>query len=174
MIKFKFLFMFFLLSIAGRTFSDNLTVNFEGVLLTIGCRLDDDDMQKNIHLSDLRFSTLENIGRSELIPFTITLKNCSKMALNKTVKINFNTQDYEVHNGLTYLKTTGDANVLLALTDGNGKEIIFNKPISISAITETGMGGDKLKFGVYAKTPFDSRLQIGGFSSTIMFNIEYQ
>ncbi|HFT7131105.1 TPA: fimbrial protein [Klebsiella aerogenes] len=95
------------------------------------------------------------------------------MALNKTVKINFNTQGYEVHNGLMYLKTTGDANVLLALTDGNGKEIIFNKPISISAITETGMGG-KLKFGVYAKTPFDSRLQIGGFSSTIMFNIEYQ
>lgn len=47
MIKFKFLFMFFLLSIAGRTFADNLTVNFVGVLLTIGCRLDDDDMQKN-------------------------------------------------------------------------------------------------------------------------------
>lgn len=167
--------MFFLLSIAGCTFADNLTVNFEGVLLTIGCRLDDDDMQKKINLSDLRFSTLENTGRSAIMPFTITIKNCSKLALNKTVKINFNTQDYEVHNGLTYLKTTGDANVLLALTDGNGKEITLNKPINISTITETGiMGLNKLKFGVYAKTPFDSRLQIGDFSSTITFNIEYQ
>jgi type 1 fimbria pilin len=150
-------------------------VYFEGVLVPLGCRLSDDDTQKKIYLSGLRFSSLETLGRSDIQPFKLDIVDCSTMALNKTIKITLNTQNTEVHNGINYLKTTGESNVLLALTDSNGKELDLNTKIDVSTVTESGKGSiNTLSFGVYAQKPFNARLKTGGFASTVTFNLDYQ
>ncbi len=43
-------------------------------------------------------------------PFKLDIMDCSAMALNKTIKITLNTQNIETHNGINYLKTTGESN----------------------------------------------------------------
>ncbi len=164
-----------LLFIANKSFSNSLSVYFEGVLIPLGCQLSDDDTKKNIYLSGLRFSSLENLERSDTQPFQLNIVDCSAMALNKTIKITFNTQSTEIHNGVSYLKTTGESNVLLALTDSTGKELGLNAPIDISTVTETGKGSiNTLTFGVYAQKPFKERLKVGSFSSLVTFNLDYQ
>ncbi len=164
-----------LLLIANNSFANSLSVYFEGVLVPLGCQLSDDDTKKKIYLSGLRFSTLENLGRSDVQPFQLDIVDCSAMALNKTIKITFNTQSTETQNGVTYLKTTGDSNVLLALTNNKGKELGFNKAIDISTVTESGKGSiNTLTFGVYAQKPFKERLKTGSFSSLVTFNLDYQ
>lgn len=48
--------LFSLLFLTWNTsFANSLTVYFEGVLVPLGCRLSDDDTQKKIYLSGLRF-----------------------------------------------------------------------------------------------------------------------
>ncbi|MDR2227282.1 MAG: type 1 fimbrial protein [Providencia sp.] len=170
------IFLFSLLFLtANNTFANSLTVYFEGVLVPLGCRLSDDDTQKKIYLSGLRFSSLETLGRSDIQPFKLDIVDCSTMALNKTIKITLNTQNTEVHNGINYLKTTGESNVLLALTDSNGKELDLNTKIDVSTVTESGKGSiNTLSFGVYAQKPFNARLKTGGFASTVTFNLDYQ
>ncbi|WP_273803232.1 MULTISPECIES: fimbrial protein [Providencia] len=170
------IFLFSLLFLtANNTFANSLTVYFEGVLVPLGCRLSDDDTQKKIYLSGLRFSSLETLGRSDMQPFKLDIVDCSTMALNKTIKITLNTQNTEVHNGINYLKTTGESNVLLALTDSNGKELDLNTKIDVSTVTESGKGSiNTLSFGVYAQKPFNARLKTGGFASTVTFNLDYQ
>lgn len=170
------IFLFSLLFLtANNTFANSLTVYFEGVLVPLGCRLSDDDAQKKIYLSGLRFSSLETLGRSDMQPFKLDIVDCSEMTLNKTIKITLNTQNTEVHNGIHYLKTTGESNVLLALTDSNGKELDLNTKIDVSTVTESGKGSiNTLSFGVYAQKPFNARLKTGGFASTVTFNLDYQ
>jgi len=170
------IFLFSLLFLtANNTFANSLTVYFEGVLVPLDCRLSDDDTQKKIYLSGLRFSSLETLGRSDMQPFKLDIVDCSTMALNKTIKITLNTQNTEVHNGINYLKTTGESNVLLALTDSNGKELDLNTKIDVSTVTESGKGSiNTLSFGVYAQKPFNARLKTGGFASTVTFNLDYQ
>ena len=170
------IFLFSLLFLtANNSFANSLTVYFEGVLVPLGCRLSDDDTQKKIYLSGLRFSSLETLGRSDMQPFKLDIVDCSTMALNKTIKITLNTQNTEVHNGINYLKTTGESNVLLALTDSNGKELDLNTKIDVSKVTESGKGSiNTLSFGVYAQKPFNARLKTGGFASTVTFNLDYQ
>ncbi|EPL6455335.1 fimbrial protein [Providencia rettgeri] len=170
------IFLFSLLFLtANNSFANSLTVYFEGVLVPLGCRLSDDDTQKKIYLSGLRFSSLETLGRSDMQPFKLDIVDCSTMALNKTIKITLNTQNTEVHNGINYLKTTGESNVLLALTDSNGKELDLNTKIDVSTVTESGKGSiNTLSFGVYAQKPFNARLKTGGFASTVTFNLDYQ
>lgn len=156
--------------------ANSMTVYFEGVLVPLGCRLSDDDTKKNIDLSGLRFSELENQGKSDIQTFQLDIVDCSTAALNKTIKITLNTQNTETHNGTTYLKTTGESNVLLALTNGkNGLSLQFNAPIDISAVTEFGKGSiNSLLFGVYAQKPFSEQLRTGSFSSLVTFNLDYQ
>lgn len=156
--------------------ANSLSVYFEGALVPLGCRLSDDDTKKKVYLSGLRFSELENQGRSDIQPFQLDIVDCSTAALNKTIKITLNTQDTETHNGVTYLKTTGESNVLLALTDGkNAQPLKFNTPIDISTVTESGKGSiNPLQFGVYAQKPFNGRLKTGSFSSLVTFNLDYQ
>ncbi|MGG4665274.1 fimbrial protein [Providencia vermicola] len=168
--------LFSLLFLTGNSsFANSLTVYFEGVLVPLGCRLSDDDAQKKIYLSGLRFSSLETLGRSEVQPFQLDIVDCSAMALNKTIKITLNTQNTEMHNGINYLKTTGESNVLLALTDSNGKELDLNTKIDVSTVTESGKGSiNTLSFGVYAQKPFNARLQTGSFASTVTFSLDYQ
>lgn len=168
--------LFSLLFLTGNSsFANSLTVYFEGVLVPLGCRLSDDDAQKKIYLSGLRFSSLETLGRSEVQPFQLDIVDCSAMALNKTIKITLNTQNTETHNGINYLKTTGESNVLLALTDSNGKELDLNTKIDVSTVTESGKGSiNTLSFGVYAQKPFNARLQTGSFASIVTFNLDYQ
>lgn len=170
------IFLFSLLFLTVNSSSANsLTVYFEGVLVPLGCRLSDDDAQKKIYLSGLSFSSLETLGRSDMQPFKLDIVDCSEMTLNKTIKITLNTQNTEVHNGINYLKTTGESNVLLALTDSNGKELDLNTKIDISTVTESGKGSiNTLSFGVYAQKPFNARLKTGGFASTVTFNLDYQ
>lgn len=170
------IFLFSLLFLtANSSFANSLTVYFEGELLAVGCHLSDDDTQKKIYMSGLRFSSLETQGRSEMLPFQLDIVDCSAMALNKTIKITLNTQNSEAHNGINYLKTTGESNVLLALTDRNGKELDLNTKIDVSTVTETGKGSiNTLSFGVYAQKPFNARLKTGAFSSTVTFNLDYQ
>lgn len=157
------------------SFANTLTVYFEGVLVPLGCRLSDDDTQKKIYLSGLRFSSIETLGRSDMQPFKLDIMDCSAMALNKTIKITLNTQNIETHNGINYLKTTGESNVLLALTNSRGKELELNTTIDVSTVTESGKGSvNTLLFGVYAQKPFSSLLKTGGFSSTVTFNLDYQ
>ncbi|WP_404931995.1 fimbrial protein [Providencia rettgeri] len=137
--------------------------------------MSDDDTQKKIYLSGLRFSSIETLGRSDMQPFKLDIMDCSTMALNKTIKITLNTQNIETHNGINYLKTTGESNVLLALTDSRGKELELNTTIDVSTVTESGKGSvNTLLFGVYAQKPFSTRLKTGGFSSTVTFNLDYQ
>ncbi|WP_375084001.1 fimbrial protein [Providencia sp. SKLX074055] len=170
------IFLFSLLFLtANSSFANSLTVYFEGVLVPLGCRLSDDDAQKKIYLSGLRFSSLETLGRSDIQPFQLDIVDCSTMALNKTIKITLNTQNTEVHNGINYLKTTGESNVLLALTDSNGKELDLNTKIDVSTVTESGKGSiNTLSFGVYAQKPFNARLKTGSFASTVTFSLDYQ
>lgn len=174
-------YIFFLLSfspllLAGNNNLENsMVIYFEGNLLPISCHLSDDDMKKKIYLSGLRFSSLENLGRSDIQYFQLNIVDCSAMVLNKTIKIIFNTKNTEIHNGINYLKTTGDSNVLLALTNNNGKELNFNTPIDISTVTESGKGSiNTLTLGVYAQKPFNERLKTGSFSSLVTFNLDYQ
>lgn len=169
-----FLFSLLFLTV-NSSYANSLTVYFEGVLVPLGCRLSDDDAQKKIYLSGLRFSSLETLGRSDMQPFQLDIVDCSEMALNKTIKITLNTQNTEVHNGINYLKTTGESNVLLALTDSNGKELDLNTKIDVSTVTASGKGSvNTLSFGVYAQKPFNARLKTGGFASTVTFNLDYQ
>lgn len=168
--------LFSLLFLTWNTsFANSLTVYFDGVLVPLGCRLSDDDTQKKIYLSGLRFSSLETLGRSEIQPFKLDVMDCSAMALNKTIKITLNTQNAEIHNGINYLKTVGESNVLLALTDSQGKELSLNTTLDVTTVTESGKGSvNTLLFGVYAQKPFNSRLKTGSFSSTVTFNLDYQ
>lgn len=164
-----------LLLVSNLSFANSLVVYFEGTLLPLGCQLSDDDTKKKIYLSGLRFSELEIQGRSAIHPFQLDIIDCSSIALNKTIKITFNTKDTETHNGTTYLKTTGESNVLLALTNGNnGQPLEFNKPLDFSKITESGKGSiNTLPFGVYAQKPFNQPLKTGSFSSLVTFNVDY-
>lgn len=170
------IFLFSLLFLTWNTsFANSLTVYFEGVLVPLGCRLSHDDTQKKIYLSGLRFSSLETLGRSEIQPFKLDVMDCSAMALNKTIKITLNTQNTEIHNGINYLKTVGESNVLLALTDSHGKELSLNTTLDVTTVTESGKGSvNTLLFGVYAQKPFNNRLKTGSFSSTVTFNLDYQ
>lgn len=165
-----------LLLTSQSSLANSLSVYFEGALVPLGCRLSDDDTQKKIYLSGLRFSELENQGRSDIQPFQLDIIDCSTAALNKTIKITLNTQDSETHSGVTYLKTTGESNVLLALTDSkNGQPLKFNTPIDVSTVTESGKGSiNSLQFGVYAQKPFSGRLRTGAFSSLVTFSLDYQ
>ncbi|MGO2303283.1 MAG: fimbrial protein [Providencia sp.] len=170
------IFLFSLLFLtANSSVANSLVVYFEGVLVPLGCRLSDDDAQKKINLSGLRFSSLETLGRSEMQPFKLDIMDCSEMTLNKTIKITLNTQNSEAHNGINYLKTTGESNVLLALTDSNGKELNLNKKIDVSTVTASGKGSvNTLSLGVYVQKPFNARLKTGGFASIVTFNLDYQ
>ncbi|MDD9338660.1 MAG: fimbrial protein [Providencia heimbachae] len=164
-----------LLLIANNSVANSLSVYFEGNLIPVGCQLSDDGNKKKIYLSGLRFSSLENLGRSDTQPFQLDIVDCSTTALNKTIKITFNTQSTEIHNGINYLTTTGESNVLLAITNSKGKELEFNTPLDVSTITATGKGSvNTLTFGVYAQKPFKERLKTGSFSSLITFNLDYQ
>lgn len=157
------------------SFADSLSVYFEGTLLLQGCTLSNDDTQKKIDLTDLKLSTLENVGHSNIQPFQLNIVDCPETALNKNIKITLNAQNIENHNGISYLKTTGDSNVLLALTNSDGQELDFNKPIDVSTVTTSGKGSiNTLSFGVYAQKPFNLRLNTGDFSSIITFNLNYQ
>ncbi|MBQ0270562.1 fimbrial protein [Providencia huaxiensis] len=165
-----------LLLVSNLGFANSLVVYFEGTLIPLGCQLSDDDTKKKVYLSGLRFSELENQGRSAIQPFKLDLIDCSSFALNKTIKITFNAKNTETHSGITYLKTTGESNVLLVLTDGNnGQPLEFNKLLDFSKITESGKGSiNTLSFGVYAQKPFNQPLKTGSFSTLITFNVDYQ
>lgn len=152
-----------------------MTVSFEGNLVKVGCRLSDDSAGKEVVLPEQRFSELENQGRSEPYFFQLEILDCSKNTLNKTVKITFNSNNTEKHNGIDYLKTAGSTNLLLALTDHKGKEIALNSAINTRKITETGKDSiNTVSLGVYAQKPFNSSLYAGDFSAMLTFNLDYQ
>lgn len=157
------------------SFANSLPIYFKGVLVPVGCKLSDNDMQKKVYLSGLRFSSLEMSGNSDIQSFQLDIVGCSAASVNKTIKITLHSQNIEIHNGISYLKTTGESNVLLALTNSGGKELSFNEPIDISTVTESGNGSiNTLSLGVYAQKPFNARLKTGGFSSIVTFNLDYQ
>lgn len=155
--------------------ANTLVVNFEGNLQVMGCRLSDDSAIKEVVLTNLRFSSLENQGQSDIQPFTLDIVDCSTPALNKTIKLVLAPHNTEIHNGISYLQTAGGSNVLLALTDNNGKELLFNTPLDISTITQSGKGSvNTLLLGVYAKKPFSGQLNAESFSSLVTFSLDYQ
>lgn len=153
-----------------------MTVYFDGELVKTRCHLSDDDTKKKVYLSELRFSELENQSRSPTYHFQLDVVDCAPIDLNKTIKITFNTKDIEQHNGITYLKTTGESNVLLALTNSNNDQPVeLNQPIDLTKVTESGEGSvNTLSFGVYVQKPFNQQLKTGSFSTLITFNVDYQ
>ncbi|WP_413495902.1 fimbrial protein [Morganella psychrotolerans] len=152
-----------------------MTVSFEGNLVNPGCHLSDDSTRKEVVLPEQRFSELEYQGRSEPYFFQLEILDCSKNILNKTVKMTFSSNTTEKHNGIYYLKTAGSTNLLLALTDHQGKEIALNSAIDTQKITETGKGSINIvSLGVYAQKPFNTSLYAGDFSAMLTFNLDYQ
>ncbi|HBO24299.1 MAG TPA: type 1 fimbrial protein [Providencia sp.] len=165
---------YLLLLVGNNSLANGLVVNFEGNLLTNGCKLSDDALKKEITLPNLRFSTLENLGRSDIQPFQLDIVNCTTMAMNKTIKITLSSEKIITNNGISYVMTNGVTNILLALTDNEGKELKFNVPIDISKITQVGKDSvNTLLLGVYAKKPWIDRLKPGDFSALVTFNLDY-
>ncbi|HAU5548719.1 TPA: type 1 fimbrial protein [Proteus mirabilis] len=175
MIKYLLLLINAILFIPNYSFASRLDIYFEGNLLVLGCRLSDNDTKKEIYLSELRLFSLDNQGRSDTQYFQINIVDCSKVALDKMIKITFNSQNIETHNNIDYLTTTGNSNVLLSLTDSENKEIKFNTPIDTNKVIESGKGSSNiLTFGVYAQKPFNNFLNTGSFSSIVTFSLDYQ
>lgn len=157
-------------SLAG----NSLVVNFEGNLVVSGCELSDDALKKQVELPNLRFSSLEQQGRSELQPFQLDIVNCTPTMMNKTIKITLSSKRIAANNGIRYVMTDGPTNVLLAITDSEGKELTFNTPIDISKVTQVGKDSiNTLAFGVYAIKPWVGRLRPGDFSALVTFNLDY-
>lgn len=152
----------------------SLTANFEGTLATSTCQLSDDDNKKNIPISGLNFNSLQSLGRSNIQYFMLSIIKCPTTAINKTIGITFNIQNTEVNNGINFLKTEGDTNMLLALTNEKGRELEFNKPINVSKVTQSGNGlVNTLTLGVYAQKPFNAELKTGNFSAIATFSLNY-
>lgn len=153
----------------------DMTVLFEGNLIQLGCHLSDDSAKKKVVLPEQRFSELENQGRSEPYFFQLEILDCSKSTLNKTVKITFKSSNTEKNNGIHYLKTAGSTNLLLAITDQKGKEIVLNTAVDIRKIIEIGKGSINIvSLGIYAQKNFNKPLVAGDFSAMLTFNLDYQ
>ncbi|EKT55337.1 fimbrial protein [Providencia burhodogranariea] len=153
--------------------SNTLDVEFNGELIATACQISSKSIKQDVPLYNLRWQFINENGSSAVTPFSIAIDKCSAMDLKKIIKLTWISNKLITVKGDSFIATEGDSNVLLGLVDKDERPIIWNKPMSVGAISVVD-NTQQLDFGVFVRKPPTGEAKTGDFSSIIMFNVEYE
>jgi len=167
------LFASYFLGIPSVFCANTLDVEFTGLLVGTMCQVSAESVSQKIKLYNLRWQAINSQGVSDVTPFSIAIDKCSATDLKKNIKLTWKSNQLVNVDGNSFLATQGDSNVLLGLIDKDEKPVIWNKPITVGAVSVVG-NTQPLDFGVFVRKPSTGEAKIGDFSGSITFNVEYE
>lgn len=153
--------------------ANSLDVEFSGELVSTACQIATESVSKKITLYNLRWQQINQDTTSAITPFTIVIDNCSATDLQKTIKLTWQSNQLVTIGGESFLTTQGASGVVLSLVDSNNNPIVWNQPISIGNVTVVD-NSQQFDFGVAARKPASGEANVGDFSGTVTFNVEYE
>lgn len=153
--------------------ANSLNVEFSGELLATTCQVAAESVNKNVTLSDLHLKFINANETSVTTPFSIAIEKCSQSDLQKSIKLTFQSNQLVQIGENSFLKTQGDSGVLLGVVDKDDNPVIWNKPMSVGAVSEVE-NAQQLDFGVFVRKPASGEAKAGDFTGTVTFNIEYE
>lgn len=175
----KLLKQFYLLPISLLFFSpislsaNSLDVKFDGILMNTGCKVTSDSLVKGVKIYNLRKQFINENERSAITPFSIDIEKCSDTDLNKVIKLTWQSSQLVTINNESFLTTQGDSGVVLGLVDNNENTISWNTPIVVDTVSVVD-NIQQLKFGVFVRKPASGNVEIGSFTGTVQFKVEYE
>ncbi len=158
---------------SGTITANTLDVEFSGQLIATSCRVVLDSVNKEVKLNSLRLKNVNENEASAVTPFTLDIEKCSNTDLNKTIKLTWQSTQLITVGGREYVKTQGDAGILLGLNDKDGNAIVWHKPMILGAVTVVE-DVQQLEFGVFARKPATGDAKAGGFTGTTTFSVDYE
>lgn len=160
------------LSLASQA-ADHLELVFNGVILVANCQFDQEGSSQKVSLPSQNLRFFEHNSRTQTMPFTLGLKDCTPATLGKTVKLTFNSTQTQQVNGIAMLATTGDTGLVIGLEDSLGQTIILGSEMKAGTISQIGPGGvNQFQFGAYALAP--GEVKAGDYSATVTVEASYQ
>ncbi|EAR9301923.1 type 1 fimbrial protein [Salmonella enterica subsp. houtenae serovar 44:z36,[z38]:-] len=166
-----------LLLIAGylQAAGTGLDITFKGTLIDRQCVFEQDDMPLEVIFPPKGIRFFKTYIRTETMPFTLGLKNCTAATQGKTVDLTFSYPQTETVDGVAMLKPTGDTGLVIVLLDGAGNMIEQNKTVDVGSITQTGSGKiNRFTLGAYVMAPSGVTVKEGKYSATATFMVSYR
>ncbi len=168
---------FLLLLVAGylQAAGTGLDITFKGSLIDRQCVFEQGDVPLEVEFTPKAVKFFKVYSRTETMPFTLGLKNCTVGSLGKTVDLTFSYPQTEMVGGISMLKTTGDTGLVIALLDGSGNIIEPNKTVDVGMITQIGNGKvNRFELGAYAMAPPGVTVKAGGYNATVTVMVSYR
>ncbi|WP_249718700.1 fimbrial protein [Proteus faecis] len=153
--------------------SNTIDIEFDGQLVTTGCQVSADSLNKKIKLDNLRWQNINENGVSQITSFSIAIEKCNEADLQKTVSLTWQSNQLVDIDKDSYLKTKGNSNILLGITDKEGKLVSWNKSMSLGEVTIIG-DSQQFDFGVFVRKPKSENAKVGDFTGTATFMLEYE
>ncbi|EEA2717979.1 fimbrial protein [Salmonella enterica subsp. enterica serovar Chester] len=166
-----------LLLVAGylQAAGTGLDIIFKGVLIDRQCVFEQGDAPLEVEFTPKTVKFFKDSSRTETMPFTLGLKNCTAVTQGKSVDLTFSYPQMETVDGVAMLKPTGDTGLVIALLDGSGNVIEPNKAVDVGHITLTGSGKiNHFTLGAYALAPPGVTIKAGNYSATATFMVSYR
>ncbi|EAO1992403.1 type 1 fimbrial protein [Salmonella enterica] len=166
-----------LLLVAGylQAAGTELDITFKGTLIDRQCVFEQDDVPLEVTFTPRAVKFFETYGKTETMPFTLGLKNCTAATQGKSVDLTFSYPQTENVGGVVMLKPTGDTGLVIALLDGSGNVIEPNKAVDVGIITQVGEGKvNRFTLRAYAMAPSGVTVKPGNYSATATFMVSYR
>ncbi|MBJ9983886.1 type 1 fimbrial protein [Acinetobacter sp. S40] len=153
--------------------ASSLDVQFSGELISTTCKIDSESLNQEITLENLNWRSINQQGSSYLTPFSIGIDNCSNTDLNKSIKLTWQSNQLVELSGVNFVKTQGTSGVLLGIVDQNNQPIVWNSPTSVATVSVAN-DVQHINFSAFVRKPATGEADIGDFTSTVTFAVEYQ
>ncbi|MDR2225285.1 MAG: type 1 fimbrial protein [Providencia sp.] len=153
--------------------ANSLDVEFRGILINTSCQIASESVNQKIILNNLRWQFINENTFSVITPFSIAIDKCSDTDIKKSVKLTWESNQLVNIEGVYYLSTKGSSGVFIGILDKEGKPIIWNKPMTVGEIS-VAENKQQFDFGVLVRKPFSEDVNVGDFSGTVTFSVEYE
>ncbi|EAB6708046.1 type 1 fimbrial protein [Salmonella enterica subsp. enterica] len=166
-----------LLFIAGylQAAGTKLNITFKGNLIDRQCVFEQGDGPLEVTFRPKAVRFFKFYSRTETVPFTLKLKNCTAATQGKTVDLTFSYSQTETVSGVAMLKPTGDTGLVIVLLDGAGNVVEPDKKVDVGKITQTGNGAiNSFTLGAYVMAPSGVTVKEGNYSATATFMVSYR
>lgn len=152
-----------------------LDVTFKGILIDRQCVFEQGDAPLEVEFTPKAVRFFNNHSRTETIPFTLGLKNCTAALQGKAVDLTFSYSQTEIIDGVAMLKPIGNTGLVIALLDGAGNTITPNKAVDVGTIEHVGAGKvNRFTLGAYVMAPAGVTINAGTYSATATFMVSYR
>lgn len=166
-----------LLLIAGylQAAGTGLDITFKGSLIDRQCVFEQGDGPLEVVFRPTAIKYFDTYGKTETMPFTLRLKNCTAATQGKLVDLTFSYPQQETVEGVVMLKPSGNTGVVIGLLDGAGNAIVPDSSVEAGTITTTGAGSiNHFSLGAYVMAPPGVTVRAGAYSATTTFTVSYR